>query len=74
MIEQLAEMPTYEAYKDSGVEWLGEIPMHWEIKRVKDLVKINCATFQKKQNAEFIVTQNKSCYWIKLKIRGDDAR
>ncbi|MCD2453084.1 hypothetical protein GO003_022130 [Methylicorpusculum oleiharenae] len=26
MIEQLAEMPTYEAYKDSGVEWLGEIP------------------------------------------------
>jgi type I restriction enzyme S subunit len=31
MIEQLAEMPTYEAYKDSGVEWLGEIPAHWDI-------------------------------------------
>ena len=25
MIEQLAAMPGYEAYKDSGVEWLGEI-------------------------------------------------
>lgn len=24
--------------KDSGVEWLGEIPAHWEIKRVKYLV------------------------------------
>jgi type I restriction enzyme S subunit len=23
--------PRYEAYKDSGVEWLGEIPGHWEM-------------------------------------------
>jgi type I restriction enzyme S subunit len=22
--------------KDSGVEWLGEVPAHWEVKRVKD--------------------------------------
>ncbi len=22
--------------KDSGVEWLGEIPAHWEVKRLKD--------------------------------------
>lgn len=26
----------YPAYKDSGVEWLGEIPAHWEVKRLKD--------------------------------------
>src|SRR5688572_7182789 len=25
----------YPAYKDSGVEWLGEIPAHWEVKRLK---------------------------------------
>jgi type I restriction enzyme S subunit len=25
----------YPAYKDSGVEWLGEIPEHWEVKRLK---------------------------------------
>lgn len=24
-------MRQYESYKDSGVEWLGEIPSHWEI-------------------------------------------
>ena len=23
--------PRYERYKDSGVEWLGEVPEHWEI-------------------------------------------
>jgi len=25
-------------YKDSGIEWLGEIPEHWAVKRVKDVV------------------------------------
>jgi len=25
----------YPKYKDSGIEWLGEIPEHWEIKRLK---------------------------------------
>ena len=23
----------YPAYKDSGVEWLGKIPAHWEVKQ-----------------------------------------
>jgi len=23
--------PRYEAYKDSGVEWLGEVPEHWDV-------------------------------------------
>ena len=27
----------YPAYKPSGVEWLGEIPAHWEVKRLKYL-------------------------------------
>lgn len=29
----------YPSYKDSGVEWLGEIPEHWELKRFKRLFK-----------------------------------
>lgn len=27
-------MKRYEAYKDSGVDWIGEIPEHWECKRL----------------------------------------
>ncbi|MYB07810.1 MAG: restriction endonuclease subunit S [Gemmatimonadetes bacterium] len=27
----------YPAYKDSGVEWLGEVPEHWEVRRLKTL-------------------------------------
>lgn len=29
----------YPAYKDSGVEWLGEIPEHWQAKRLKYLLQ-----------------------------------
>ena len=27
-------MERYNEYKDSGVQWLGEIPSHWEVKRI----------------------------------------
>jgi type I restriction enzyme S subunit len=26
--------PCYPAYKDSGVEWLGEVPEHWDLMRL----------------------------------------
>jgi type I restriction enzyme S subunit len=30
----------YPAYKLSGVEWLGEMPEHWEVRRVKALFRL----------------------------------
>jgi type I restriction enzyme S subunit len=36
---QILNMQKYNAYKDSGVEWLGEIPKHWETIIVKRLGK-----------------------------------
>ena len=30
---------SYPAYKDSGVEWIGEIPEKWSVKRLKYLLK-----------------------------------
>lgn len=29
------ELGPYPAYQDSGVAWLGEVPEHWELRRVK---------------------------------------
>ncbi len=29
----------YPAYKPSGIEWLGDVPAHWEIERLKSSVK-----------------------------------
>lgn len=34
-------MKRYPAYKDSGIEWIGEIPSDWEFKRLKYVSKIN---------------------------------
>lgn len=28
-------MRTYERYQDSGIIWIGEIPEHWEVKKIK---------------------------------------
>ena len=33
----LSRLNPYPAYKDSGVEWLGEMPTHWEVKRLKQV-------------------------------------
>jgi len=32
--------PRYPAYKPSGVEWLGEVPEHWDVKRVRRIFEI----------------------------------
>ena len=37
---QLKNLPKYESYKDSGFEWLGEIPQDWDVKKVKFLFQI----------------------------------
>lgn len=31
----------YDTYKDSGIAWIGEIPEHWEIKRLKNVSDFN---------------------------------
>ena len=28
-------MQKYDSYKDSGVQWIGEIPNHWEVMPLK---------------------------------------
>lgn len=38
----------YPEYKDSGIEWLGEVPVGWEIKRLKHIAKVNLSNVDKK--------------------------
>ena len=37
-------MERYEKYKDSGVEWIGEIPERWELSKLKYLVAVKDGT------------------------------
>ena len=38
----------YSKYKDSGVEWLGQIPAHWTVGRVKDCAAVWLSNVDKK--------------------------
>ena len=33
-------MKRYDSYKDSGVEWIGEIPKNWSVKRLKWITEV----------------------------------
>lgn len=37
----------YETYKPSGIEWIGDIPEHWEVKRLKDVADIKFSSIDK---------------------------
>ena len=34
-------LPKYAEYRDSGVEWLGEVPAHWSAKPIRALATLN---------------------------------
>ena len=42
------EYVSYLDYKDSGVEWLGEIPVHWGVKRLKSIADVQVSNVDKK--------------------------
>lgn len=33
-------MKKYDEYKDSGVAWIGEVPKHWEVRKIKTLSSV----------------------------------
>lgn len=33
-------MSRYETYKPSGIDWIGDVPKHWEVKRLKDVANV----------------------------------
>ena len=39
--------------KDSGIEWLGEIPEHWEVKRLKYVASINDEVLTEKTDEDY---------------------
>lgn len=36
----MSQLPRYDSYKDSGVQWLGEIPSHWKCLSIKRLTLV----------------------------------
>jgi len=43
-------LPRYESYKDSGVVWLGDVPEHWEVKRLKRNLRLLTEKTDRREN------------------------
>lgn len=48
----------YEKYKDSGVEWIGKIPEHWEVTRLKNLIEVHYSGVWGNESDESINDRN----------------
>ena len=63
----------YPEYKDSGVEWLGDVPEHWEVKRLKHIspkigvgLVINPSTYTRDEGTYFIFGGDVKEYYFDL--------
>jgi type I restriction enzyme S subunit len=45
--------PRYPKYKDSGVEWLGEVPEHWRVAPLKHVVRLRSGGTPSKDNQSY---------------------
>jgi len=50
---QARRFARYPTYKDSGVEWLGEIPAHWEVNRTKFAARLRSGHTPSRQHPEY---------------------
>jgi len=61
----------YEKYKDSGVEWIGEIPEHWELNKLKRLSNIITGNTPSKSEEENY--DDEGIPWVKPDNIQDDG-
>lgn len=55
----------YDKYKDSGIAWIGEIPEHWDVIKIKQLLKNNSlkvGPFGSQLSGSDVLSDGK--YWI----------
>lgn len=43
----MMNLPTYAETKDSGVGWLGRVPAHWEVRRLRSVVDLRLSNVDK---------------------------
>ena len=55
----------YDTYKDSGIEWIGEIPQNWDVKRLKVLAKLQTGNTPPKENDVSVYYTDEGFLWVK---------
>ena len=67
----MSKYKRYEKYKDSGIEWIGEIPEHWEINKLKRLSNIITGNTPSKSEEENY--DDEGIPWVKPDNIQDDG-
>lgn len=60
-------MKKYDNYKDSGIEWIGNIPKHWDVKKIKHLVKLQGRIGFKGYTVSDLVAEGEGVYTLGAK-------
>lgn len=66
-------MKPYSAYKDSGVEWLGQVPEGWEVKRMGACFDERRATVSDKDYPPLSVTMSGVVPQLETAAKSDDS-
>lgn len=64
----MTAFPKYDRYKDSGVEWLGEVPEHWEVQSLRTVAGL----YVEKNQPDLPVLSVYREYGVILKDSRDD--
>jgi type I restriction enzyme S subunit len=56
----------YSKYKQSGVEWIGEIPDHWEVVKLKHLTNVKRGSSPRPIDDPKFFDENGEYYWVRI--------
>jgi len=71
----ITNLKPYPAYKDSGVEWLGQVPAHWKVRRMKAAVHhINEQTSTRNDEDLYIALEHVESWTGRLLVPSGDPQ
>src|SRR5690554_5627401 len=59
-------MDKYDNYKDSGIEWIGEIPEHWQVKKIKRLSPVKRGASPRPIDDPKYFDENGDYAWVRI--------
>ena len=69
-----ADLKPYPHYKPSGVEWLGDVPAHWEVRRLKFSVEnVSDQTRKRREREIYLAMEHVESWTGKYREAGPDV-
>ena len=52
--------------KNSGVEWIGEIPLNWQVRKIKDLYEMQTGFTPDTKNEDYYADETEGYEWLTI--------